>query len=101
MAVEKQAVLQRLRITEGHLQAIGRMLAEDQPCQQILHQLHAVECDIEVVGSMLLQMEVERCLQALREDPCPEQRCEQLGRLVNLYPLFKRFSFKFYEVLAR
>lgn len=101
MGFEKQAVLQQLRLTEVHLQVIGRMLVEDQPCQQIIHQLNAVQCAIEAVGSMLLQMEVERCLQTLRDNPCPEQRCEQLARLVNLYPLFKRFSFKFYEVSAR
>ena len=50
---------------------------------------------------MLLQMEVECCLQAIRQDPCPEQRCEQLARLMNLYPLFRQFTFKFYEVSAR
>lgn len=101
MPVEKQVLLQRLHTSEGHLRAISGMLEDDEPCQQVLHQLNAVQCAIEAVGSLLLQMEVERCLRAIRDNPCPEQRCEQLARLVNLYPLFKRFTFKFYEVSAR
>ena len=101
MPVEKEALLQRLRTAEGHLHAVGPMLEDDQPCQQVLHQLNAVRCALEATGSQLLLMEVERCLQAIRENPCPEQCGEELARLASLYPLANRFTVKFYEVSTR
>jgi DNA-binding FrmR family transcriptional regulator len=101
MPVEKEAVLQRMRTVEGHLHAVNQMLEDDIPCQQVLHQLNAVECALEAAASMLLRMEVECCLQAIRDNPCPEQRCEQLARLVKLYPWTNRFTFRFYETSPR
>jgi DNA-binding FrmR family transcriptional regulator len=101
MPVEQDAVLQRLRTVEGHLHAVSQMLEDGVPCQQILHQLNAVQCALEAAGSQLLLMEVERCLQAIRENPCPERRCEELARLANLYPLANRFTVKFYETVPR
>lgn len=101
MPVERQAVLERLRTAEGYLRAISQMLEEDQPCQQVLQQLNAVQSAIESASSHLLRLEVERCLQAIRENPCPEQRCEELARLASLYPLAKSFPVKFYETLPR
>ena len=101
MPVEKEAILQRLHTAEGHLHAVSRMVAEEASCQQVLHQLNAVQCAIEAVGSQILQLEIEGCLQAIREDPCPEQCFEQLAILTKLYPMANKFALKDYETLSR
>jgi DNA-binding FrmR family transcriptional regulator len=101
MPAEKEAVLQWMRTAEDRLITVSQLLEEDHPCQQILDQLNAVQCAVEAAGSTLLRMEIERCLQGIRDNPCPEQRCEQLARLVYLYPLANKFKVKFYEMLPR
>lgn len=97
MPVEKPAILQRLRTAGGHLQAVSQLLEDDKPCQQILHQLNAIQCALEATSSLILCMEVERCLQAIHEDPCSEQRCEELARLSGLYSLLNKPSIKLFE----
>jgi DNA-binding FrmR family transcriptional regulator len=101
MPDEKQAVLQRLRTVEGHLHAVRQMLVEDQPCQQVLHQLNAVQCALQSAGCLLLQIEVERCLQAIRDKPDPEQQVQALEHLSNLYPFIYKLKRKSYQRLSR
>jgi len=101
MPVEKQVVLQELRSVEAYIQVVSQMLEEDQPCQLILNQLDAVRSAVEVAVSQLLHMEIERCLQAIRDNPCAEQRCEELARLGSLFPLSSRLTVKLYETSAR
>jgi len=92
MLAEKEAVLQRLRTTEGHLNAIRGMIEAGAPCQQVLHQLNAVQCAIGAAGSQILQLEIEHCLQAVREDPCSERRREAVERLSDLYSMMTKVN---------
>jgi DNA-binding FrmR family transcriptional regulator len=101
MPDEKQAILQRLRTVEGHLHAVHQMLVEDQPCQQVLHQLNAVQCALQAAGCQLLQVEVERCLQAIRDKPDPEQQMQALAHLADLYPFIYKLKGKSYQSLSR
>ena len=94
MLAEGQAVIQRLRTAEGHLHAVRQMLEDGKSCQQILHQLSAVRCALEAAGYQLLSMEVERCLQEIRENPSPGQCEAELQRLLNLYPFISQFKGK-------
>jgi len=94
MPVEKQAILQELRTAEDQLQAVSQLLEQDQPCRQVLQQLQAAQSAMGAAGSQLLRLEVERCLQAIQDDPSLEQRCEELSRLLNLYILLDKFTFK-------
>lgn len=92
MPVEDQAVLQYLHKTESYIQAANRLLEEEAPCQLVLQQLNEARRALERAGSPLLCIEVERCLKAMRDNPCPEQRCDQLARLASLYPWADRFN---------
>ena len=56
---EVQARLSRL---EGHLRAIGRMLAEGRDCQSLLVQMAAVKSALNQVTVKLLEGYVEGCL---------------------------------------
>lgn len=101
MPDEKQAVLQRLRTVRGHLDAVCRMIEEDYPNQEILHQLNAVRCAVDAAGGLLLRLEVENCLQAIRDYPLPGQDCEEIVRLASLYPLVTEFTRNNFEQSSR
>lgn len=53
---------QRLRIVQGHLEAIHRMVEEERPCREILHQLSAVQGALEQVRRQLLEAYLHDCL---------------------------------------
>ena len=101
MPDKKQVILQRLRTAEGHLRAIRQMLVEDQPCQQVLHQLNAVQCALQSAGSLLLQMEVERCLRAVLYETCSEQQVQELERLSSLYLYIYKLNGRTKESFSR
>jgi DNA-binding FrmR family transcriptional regulator len=90
-----QAVTQHLRLSESHIQAASRLLEEEGPCQQVLEQLNEARRALTAAGSLLLYIEIVHCWKALRDNPCQEQRYDQLAQLINLYPLANQFNAKF------
>jgi DNA-binding FrmR family transcriptional regulator len=101
MPVEKQEILQELRLAEDQLQAVSQLLKQDGPCQQVLQQLDAVQSAMGAACSQFLRLEIERCLQTIQDDPSLEQRCEEFSRLLNLYFSLNKFNFKLYQKSQR
>ncbi len=90
--VVQEAVLKRLHSSEGHLRAINRMVETDQPCAKILHQLHAVQASLLVIGRILITQQVQHSLNILENDPRPDIGTSELTRLSNLYSCFLMYS---------
>lgn len=85
MQNERQATLWRLRCAEGHIHAVIDLLEAGCDCEKALAQLAAVHGAIERVAERLFKEQAECCKQAILDDPSPERRCAELGRLVELY----------------
>ncbi len=71
---DHDALLNRLRSAEGHLHGIIGMLEADEPCEQVLHQLEAVEAALEAAGRALRTQEFCCCGPLTRDNRvCPSQ----------------------------
>lgn len=88
MVVERQLILQQLGAAEIALQEATRMLEEGKPCREVLHQLAAVQRALESTCADILWMEIERSFQTVRENPCPDTRCEEVARFATYYSVW-------------
>jgi DNA-binding FrmR family transcriptional regulator len=59
---EKKAVINRLSRAAGHIEAIKRMVANDEDCSQILIQLAAVRSAINNTGNLVLKNHISHCI---------------------------------------
>ncbi len=69
-------VLKRLRIIEGHLKGISRMVEEDAYCIDVIRQIQAVEAALNKVSALILEGHLNSCvITAVKgEDPAERQR---------------------------
>ncbi len=69
-------VLKRLRIVEGHLKGVIRMVEEDAYCINIIRQIQAVEAALNKVSAQILDNHLNSCvITAVQgEDPAERQR---------------------------
>jgi len=69
-------VLHRLKITEGHLRGIQRMVEDDTYCIDIIRQIQAVQSSLNKISSKLLEGHLNSCLiSAVRgDDPLEQER---------------------------
>ncbi len=66
------AARQRLRTTQGHLDAVLRMLDTDRYCIDILHQLTAIEAEITRARQHITEGHLRGCVPAAIRDGCIE-----------------------------
>jgi len=84
---QQPEIMQRLRSAAGHLNAVIEMAESGQPCENVLHQLNAVQSALRVAGTKIICCEAE----ALREDILSSESFPQcsaeLHRLQSLYSI--------------
>jgi DNA-binding FrmR family transcriptional regulator len=76
MPEHRQDVVQRLKIAEGHLRGIQRMLNEDAYCIDVIRQIQAVQASLNKISAQLLDNHLNSCvITAVRgEDPSERER---------------------------
>ncbi len=69
----------RLKITEGHLRGIQRMVADDAYCIDIIRQIQAVQSSLNKISSKILEGHLNSCLiTAVRgDDPAEREKVLQ------------------------
>ncbi len=82
MCADKQEVLSRFYAIEERLNAIRKMIDEDQPCLDVLHQMHAVSKAIEQLEAALVYRQFSACM---REGFGSEREEAIIAELVQLY----------------
>lgn len=85
-------IIQRLRCAAGHLNAVIKMAEAEQPCEQVLHQLGAVNAAIRAAGARLIICQAQASQAVILDSPSPEQRITELKRLQSLYMIFRQYS---------
>lgn len=68
--------LKRLKIIEGHLKGVVRMVEEDAYCIDVIRQIQAVEAALNKVSTQILDNHLNSCvITAMQgEDPVERQR---------------------------
>ncbi len=84
---EHDVLLNRLRSAEGHLHGVIGMLEANEPCEQVLHQLEAVEAALEAAGRTLRTQEFCCCAEILLHSPDEATRIAEMRRLAVLCKL--------------
>ncbi len=80
-------ILRRLRCAAGHLNAVIEMTQDSRPCEEILHQLNAVQAALRTAGYKLINCQATQSETLILDSPSSEQRAVELKRLQSLYSL--------------
>ena len=93
MRSEEQAeIIRRLRTTRGHLEAVIRMVERGESCEEVLHQLGAVQAALRSAGTRLILCQLSQSREVILYSPCPEDRAAELASLSNLYSLMTQYA---------
>jgi len=91
-------VVQRPRTAAGHLNAVIKMAETAQPCEEVLHQLQAVEAALRQASRHLLCSQIEQSEALIVKDAAPAVREAELKRLITLYSILMHESSRRVEV---
>jgi DNA-binding FrmR family transcriptional regulator len=80
-------IMQRLRSAAGQLNAIVEMAESGQPCEQVLHQLHAVQSALRIVSTKIICCEAESIRNEIVNSASVSYRLAELQRLQSLYSI--------------
>ncbi len=74
--MKNEEALKRLRIVEGHLRGVIRMVEEEAYCIDVIRQVQAVEAALNKVSAQILENHLNSCVTtAIRgEDPAERER---------------------------
>ena len=95
---QQSEILRRLHCAAGHLNAVIEMTEAQQPCEQVLHQLHAVQAALRTAGVKMIQCQAQSSQEVILNSSSVSQRTEALERLQSLYAIFLKYSIHRNEV---
>jgi DNA-binding FrmR family transcriptional regulator len=86
MEPEQQSeIIRRLRCTAGHLNAIVEMSEAGRPCEQILHQINAVQAALRAAGIKIIECQAQSSQDVILNSTSVTQRTAELQQLQALY----------------
>ena len=95
---QQSEIHHRLHCTAGHLNAVIKMVEDNETCEQVLHQLGAVDAAIRAAGIRLIICQAQSSQAIIVESPSVKQRTDELKRLQSLYTTLVRNSHHYTEV---
>ncbi len=95
---EHGAIVGRLKTAAGHLRSVIAMVEDGEPCDQVLHQLGAVQAALAAAGGTIVDYQVESSAKIILRNPSTEARVAELERLITLYGLLTKHSVLLMEV---
>ena len=95
---QQSEITRRLRCAAGHLNAVIKMTEAGLPCEQVLHQLNAVQAALRVIGSKLIIYQAQSSQAIILSSHSPKQRLSELKRLQSLYTIVIQYFNHYSEV---
>ncbi len=86
---EKKKLSNRLRRVIGQVEAVGRMIEEEQYCVDILMQLSAATGALDKVGQIVLEEHIKSCVSDAIESGDAADRDEKIAELIKI---FRKYS---------
>ena len=85
-AEHKTAALNRLKTVRGHMDAVIRMVEDEEYCPDIMKQVSALEGSLEGVNRVLLQNHIETCVLEHVKEGRSEQVVDELMETLRYSP---------------
>jgi DNA-binding FrmR family transcriptional regulator len=82
---EHQDHIRRLKIAEGHLRGIQRMLEEDAYCMDVIQQINAVKASLNKINTSILDQHMKSCLTTAVRGDDADERERVLAEIVHLF----------------
>ena len=81
-------IVRRLRCAAGHLNAVIEMTESGEPCEQVLHQLNAVQAALQTAGVKIIEYQALSSQDVILNSTSVTQRTAELRHLQFLYIIF-------------
>lgn len=82
---EHQDHIHRLKIAEGHLRGIQRMLEEDAYCMDVIQQINAVKASLNKINTSILDQHMKSCLTTAVRGDDADERERVLAEIISLF----------------
>jgi len=89
---QQSDLIRRLQSAAGHLNTVIEMTEAGQPCEQVLHQLNAVQCALRAVGLKLITCQIQNSQTTILDCSSIEERISELRRIQSLYTIFTHYA---------
>lgn len=83
--MNKELVLKRLTVIEGHLKGVKKMVEQDVYCIEVIHQIHAVQSALNKVSGMILDDHLNNCVISAVRGENPDDRERVLKEIAELF----------------
>lgn len=85
--MENQNTLRRLKIIEGHLRGVIRMVEEDKYCIDIIRQIQAIDSALSKVSTQILQNHLNSCVTDAIQGSDPKERERVLKEITEVFEM--------------
>jgi DNA-binding FrmR family transcriptional regulator len=82
--------LRRLRIIEGHLRGVIRMVEEDQYCIDVIRQIQAIDSALSKVSTQILENHLNSCVIDAIKGNNPKERERVLKEITEVFDMSKK-----------
>ena len=83
--MKNENVLKRLKIIEGHLKGITRMVEEDAYCIDVIRQIQAVSAALNKVSGQILEGHLNSCVITAVQGEDPAERERVLKEVLDVF----------------
>jgi len=88
--MKNEDTLKRLKIVEGHLKGIVRMVEEDAYCIDVIRQIQAVEAALNKVSTQILDNHLNSCVITAVQGEDPAERQRVLNEVLEVFETSSR-----------
>jgi len=89
---QQSDIVRRLRCAAGHLNAVIQMTEAEQSCEEVLHQLNAVQAALRAAGVKIIECQAQSSQDVILNSTSVNQRTAELQRIQSLYTIFQKYS---------
>ncbi|HKY53846.1 MAG TPA: metal-sensitive transcriptional regulator [Anaerolineales bacterium] len=82
--------LRRLKIIEGHLRGVIRMVEEDQYCIDVIRQIQAIDSALSKVSTQILENHLNSCVIDAIKGNNPKDRERVLKEITEVFDMSKK-----------
>lgn len=83
--MDKEQVLKRLTILEGHLRGVKKMVEQEAYCMEVIHQIHAIQAALNKVSMLILEDHLNSCVISAVRGENPDDRERVLKEIADLF----------------